>query len=181
MINGEFDEHGHETDTYSLQEQLESIEDSNLELRKINSELISLEDTCTGELEERRPTLERLLRTLKANVSRLAGSKEEKPPLTASGVTGMSSIQFPKIEVLTFDGNVLNWRIFWEQFDSAIRSKSQLTDSDKLTYLREELKSGPVNNVVVELTQTSENYNEAVRCLQKRYDRVRVLYQVHIR
>ena len=31
------------------------------------------------------------------------------------------------------------------------------------------------------LTQTSENYEEAIRCLQKRYDGSRVLYQAQVR
>ena len=55
---------------------------------------------------------------------------------------GMSGIQLPKIEVPTFDGNihVLSWRIFWEQFDSTIHSKTLLTDSNKLTYLKDPLK-----------------------------------------
>ena len=47
-------------------------------------------------------------------------------------------------------------------------------------YLREALKSEPAKNVVMGLTQTSENYNEALRCLQKRYDRPRVLHQAHV-
>ena len=93
----------------------------------------------------------------------------------------MSGIKLPRIKIPTFDGNILNWRIFWEQFDSAVHSKSHLSDSDKLTYLREALKSGPAKNVVVGLTQTSGNYNEAIRRLQKRYDRPRVLYQAHVR
>ena len=93
----------------------------------------------TRELEERVTTLEWLLRTLKADVKRLVGSKEEKPPLSVRGGIGLSGIQLPRIKVPTFNGNLLNWRIFWEQFDSAIHSKPQLTDSYKLTYLREAL------------------------------------------
>ena len=74
---------------------------------------------------------------------------------------GMSGVLLPKIEVPTFDGNLLNWRFFWEQFESTIHSKTQLTDSDKLTYLREALKDGPARHAVSGLTQTSESYMEA--------------------
>ena len=70
----------------------------------------------------------------------------------------------------TFDGNLLNWRMFWEQFESTVHSKTQLTDSDKLAYVREALKDGPARYVVSGLTQTSESYVEAIKCLQERYD-----------
>ena len=93
----------------------------------------------------------------------------------------MSSIRLPTIEIPAFDGSILNWRIFFEQVDSAIHSEPHLFDSDKLTYLREALKSGPAKSIVVGLTLTSENYNEAIRCLQKRYDRPRVLHQAQVR
>ena len=67
-----------------------------------------------GELEERAATLEWLFHALKADVKRLAGSKEEKPPLTANGVMGMSGIQLPNIEVPIFEGNLFKWQIFWQ-------------------------------------------------------------------
>ena len=62
-MKAEFDEHGREMDTYTLQEQEETIENSKSELRKIYGELLSVENT--GELEDRSTTLEWLLRTLK--------------------------------------------------------------------------------------------------------------------
>ena len=94
------------------------MEDLKLELRKVSGDLLSSEDV--GELEDRVTMLERLLRVLKADVKRLVGRKEEKPPLPASGVMGMSAIQLPRIEVPTFDSNILNWHILWEQFESTV-------------------------------------------------------------
>ena len=93
-------------------------------MQDINKDLISVEDS--EELEERRANLDQLLYNLKINVDRLAGSKEEKPPLMTSGVTEMSSISLPRIEIPAFDGNILNWRIFCKQFESTIHSKSHL-------------------------------------------------------
>ena len=80
----------------------------------------------------------------------------------------MSGIQLPKIEEPTFEGNLLNWRFFWEQFESTIHSKTQLTDSDKLIYLRDALKDGPARHLVSGLTQTSENSVEAVYGIRRR-------------
>ena len=89
------------------------------------------------ELEERRAALEQFLYNLKIEVDRLAGSKEEDPPPKISGVMGMLGVRLPRIEVPTFDGNILKWRIFWEQFDSTVHSKTQMTNSNKQTYLRD--------------------------------------------
>ena len=121
------------------------------------------------ELEERKADLEQLLYNLSIEINRLVGTKNESPLPTVSGVTSMSGIQLTRIEVPNFDGNILNWQIFWEQFDSAIHSKPQLSDCDKLTYLSKALKSRPARNVVEGLTQTSKSYNEAIRCLQNCY------------
>ena len=163
-----------------MRDQQETTKDLKQQLQGINKDLISVEDS--EELEDRRPDLQQLLYDLKIDVDRLAGlSEEEKTPLMTSGVTEKSSIRLPRMEIPAFDGNILNWQIFWEQFDSAIHSKPHLFDSDKLTFLRKALKDGTAKNVIVGLTQTSENYNEAIRCFQKCYDRPRVLHQAHVR
>ena len=51
------------------------------------------------------------------------------------------------MNVPTFDGNILNWSIFWNQFDLAIHSKAQIKDAEKFAYLRDALKEGPARNV----------------------------------
>ena len=108
--------------------------------------------------------------------------KKETAAINTTGMPTTSGVNLPRIEVPTFDGNILNWRLFWEQFDSAIHSKHTLTDSDKLTYLRDALKGGPAKSVIGgRLTQTSASYEEAIKCLQIRYDRPRVLHQAHVR
>ena len=69
------------------------------------------------DLEEQGTTLERLLCDLSVTIKHLARSKREKSiPPTISGTAGMSGVQLPRIEVPTFDCNILSWRIFWEQF-----------------------------------------------------------------
>ena len=86
----------------------------------------------------------------------------------------------PKISVFSFDGNLLNWNTFWEQFEIAIHSKVQLTNAEKLAYLKHSLKDGPAGQVIEGLTQTSGNYFETIACLQNRYDRPRLIHQAHV-
>ena len=54
----------------------------------------------------------------------------------------VSTVKLPKIEVPCFEGNILNWGIFWEQFGDMIHIKEQLSDAYKLAYLQHALKDG---------------------------------------
>ena len=56
--------------------------------------------------------------------------------------------QTAKINVLTFDGDVLNWNSFWQQFNLVIHSKAQLNNAEKLVYLRDALKDGPARHII---------------------------------
>ena len=84
-------------------------------------------------------------------------------------------MKLPKVSVPTFDGKVLNWKNFWEQFDVTIHGKTALSDTAKLMYLQDALKDGPARFVIQGLTRTSESYEEAIKCLKERYDRPRLV------
>ena len=99
---------------------------------------------------------------------------ELKPP-------PIGGVKLPKIEVPTFDGTMLNWRSFWDQFCAAVHDKVQLTDADKLAYLRHAIKDSPARHTIEGLTQTSDSYAEAIACLQRRYDRPRLIHRAHVR
>ena len=98
--------------------------------------------------EQRATRMERSMFDLRVAISDLTDEPKKEPAIETTGMPTTSGVNLPRIEVPTFDGNILNWRIFWEQFDSAIHSKSTLTDSDKLTYLRDALKGGPARSVI---------------------------------
>ena len=83
------------------------------------------------------------------------------------------------MNILTFDGNILNWNTFWQQFDMAIHSKVQLDNTEKLAYLRDVLKDGPAGHVIESLTHNAECYKEAIDCLRKRYDQPHVIHRAH--
>ena len=65
----------------------------------------------------------------------------------------VSGVKLPKIEVPTFDGNMLNWGIFWEQFRAIIHSRDHLSDVEKLAYLQHALKDGLAKHVIEGLTR----------------------------
>ena len=47
----------------------------------------------------------------------------------------------------------------------AVHSKAQLKDTEKLVYLRDVLREGPVRHVIEGLAQDTEYYKEAIGCL----------------
>ena len=59
-----------------------------------------------------------------------------------------TSVKLPKIRVPTFDDNVLDWSTFWYQFNVAIHSSTQLSDSQKLVYPKEAVKNCPAKSVI---------------------------------
>ena len=48
--------------------------------------------------------------------------------------------KLPKIELPTFDGNPLNWAVFWKRFNSIIQRAPGLSDADKVTHLHSAIK-----------------------------------------
>ena len=46
-------------------------------------------------------------------------------------------MKVPMMNVPTFDGDVLNWNSFCQQFNVALHSEAQLNDAEKLAYVRD--------------------------------------------
>ena len=90
-------------------------------------------------------------------------------------------MKLPKIDVPTFDRNILHWTTFWEQFEVSIHSKPQHPNAEKLAYLRHALKGGTANQVIEGMSQSADQYEEAIGCLRKRYDIPRLTHCEHTR
>ena len=76
------------------------------------------------------------------------------PPVDHKGM------RLPKIDVPKFDGNIIGWRMFWEQFQVSIHSRTNLSNSEKLVYLRHLLKDASAKNVIEGLSRSGD-------CLKK--------------
>ena len=87
------------------------------------------------------------------------------------------TVEVPKISVPTFDGDILSWAVFWEQFQTAIHDNKELHEAQKLAYLRDAVDKGPAKKVIQGLAHSAGTYLEAVKCLQERYDRPRFIHQ----
>ena len=102
-------------------------------------------------------------------------------PTPGPAHSGTKGVRLPKLEVPTFDGNILKWKCFWEQFCISVHDRSSLSDSEKLVYLQHALKDGSAKHVIEGLSRSGEHYTEAVRCLTSRYDRPRLIHQTHVK
>ncbi len=101
-------------------------------------------------------------------------------PPSISSMPDPSEVKLSKLDVPTFDGNILNWKAFWEQFDVSVHSRTNLTDTEKLAYLRHALKDGSAKTSIEGLSRSGDHYNEALTCLKSRYDRPRLIHQAHV-
>ena len=90
-------------------------------------------------------------------------------------------LKLPKLEVPTFDGDVLHWRQFWEQFSISVHDRSHLTDVEKFVYLQQAVKNGSAKNAIEGLSRSGDHYREAVECLLSRYNHPRLIHQAHVR
>ena len=149
------------------------------EIQELRKKIFSLDDV--GERLGKASSLEGELLELRVAISRKTETKKETAAETIGMPMTMGGVNLPRIEVPKFDGNILNWQPFWEQFRAAVHDKTCLGDIDKLTYLQDAIKGGPAMYVIRGLTQTAESYAEAVKCLHDRYDRPRVTHYEHVR
>ena len=92
-----------------------------------------------------------------------------------------TGVRLPKLDAPKFDGSIVNWRTFWEQFSISIHDRPGLSDAEKLAYLRHSLKDGSARNIIEGLSRSGDCYTEAIDSLKARYDRPRLIHQTHVR
>lgn len=86
--------------------------------------------------------------------------------------------RLPKLEMTRFDGNILRWHEFWDQFSSAIESRDKMSDVDKLSYLCS-LIEGDAKRAIEGLDITNANYKIAVDRLTERFGKKGSLVDSH--
>ena len=148
-----------DVDSSLLEQYVEQLADHKRQLSTVHEELISLDLENDHELVLKQITLEKLQFKCSHRVKRL----------TSRNVTSLADgkgVRLPKLEVPTFDGHVLHWAQFWEQFKISIHDRPQLSDSEKLVYLQQAVKNGSAKSVIEGLSHSGENYREAIDCLK---------------
>ncbi len=137
----------------------EQLSDYKSALAEIRRTLLSMELTEGDELETLTSALDKITFYCGLQLKRLmyvpsSGSDET----TASITTAPKGVRLPKIDVPTFNGNLVNWRTFWEQFSVAIYDRPRLSVTKKLVYIRKSLKDGLAMNTIEEVSQSGDQY-----------------------
>ena len=147
-------------DSGVLELMLEKVSELQDDLKIMLRELISLKLEATPLPEATH--LDKVLRKLKLTVKHLIGEHRKFTDLIATikddtksdtcntnpTKSKGTSIKLSKLSIPKFDGDVLNWRTFREQFQVSIRYRDQLSNVEKLVYLKDVLKDGPAENVI---------------------------------
>ena len=76
----------------------------------------------------------------------------------ASAAEKKSGVKLPKMDVPSFDGDILNWRSFWEQFAISVHDRTDLADAEKLVYLQQAIKDGSAKQAIG-LSHSGEHYS----------------------
>lgn len=88
-------------------------------------------------------------------------------------------IKLPETSLPSFDGKYENWLAFKHAFVSLIDSQADLSESDKLLYLKAALKGEAANKINV-LAMDENNYTKAWDLLKKAYEVKRLLVSRHL-
>ena len=79
-----------------------------------------------------------------------------------------------------FDGDIINFQGFWDQFQSAIHSNNAISDIDKFSYLKSFLCDS-AKGCISGLSLSSANYYEALELLKQRYGNPQMLINAYMK
>ena len=159
------------------QQYQEELSDVKSELAICRDRALRMESEESERLLERCSTLKRLHFDCSCKIKRIVNSQDTHHPVGSE----QRALKIPKLEAPTFNGDILNWTHFWEQFDISVHSQSNLSDAEKFVYLQHSLKGGSAKSVIEGLSGTGEHYNKAIECLRARYDQPRLIHQSHVK
>ena len=140
-------------------------------LRQLDGEILELlegEGEITSE-NEQADTYSQSLFELLLRVKDLEATSGATPtPPTSSSSrkqVGVGSACLPKLNLCSFDGDILQWLSFWDSFQAAVHSNTALSDIQKFTYLKS-LVERTARDAISGLMLSADNYKEAVDILE---------------
>ena len=79
-----------------------------------------------------------------------------------------SSVKLPKIDIVSYSGDRMRWKEFWDSFECTVHRNENLSGIEKFCYLRSKL-SGEAALAVSGLALSNGNYDIAVDILNERF------------
>jgi len=90
-----------------------------------------------------------------------------------------SIVQLPRIDIPKFSGDITKWESFRDVFDSLVSNRTDLSNVQKLHYLKANL-TGDASLILANTQVTDANYSTAWELLKKRYDNTRAIVNAHL-
>ncbi|XP_078357270.1 uncharacterized protein LOC144642154 [Oculina patagonica] len=100
------------------------------------------------------------------------------PP--ASQSSSQVQVKLPKINLPTFDGNVLIWQPYFQSIKVSVVDNPSLADVQKLEYLMRSLK-GSAAEAVKGFAVVQANYKPVLEILKERFGHARLILDAHVR
>ena len=169
-------------DIHLLQQYESDITNHKKDLAEMRTQILILDLDDRDEICVTQSSLEDLTFQLSLELRRLMATAmhQDSERSMDPGNSLYGGVKLPKLEVAKFNGNIIHWRTFWEQFNISVHSRTNISDAEKLVYLKQALKEGSAKEVIEGLSRTGECYGEAVECLKERFDRPRLIHQAHV-
>ena len=78
-----------------------------------------------------------------------------------------------------FNGEITKFRAFWDSFNSAIHTNTELSPIEKFNYLKS-LLEGPALQAIQGLSLSATNYEAAAEILQDRFGKTQQIILSHM-
>ncbi|KYQ56128.1 hypothetical protein ALC60_04951 [Trachymyrmex zeteki] len=91
-----------------------------------------------------------------------------------------SQIRLPRIQLPVFSGAYEDWCTFHDSFDKLIHANASLSATQKFHYLRSLLKDKAAE-IIKSFDITADNYAEAWKLLNERFDNKKRIVQTHVK
>ena len=106
-------------------------------------------------------------------------NQEHREQSIVSEGRSAKTVRLPKMDLPKFNGDVLKFMPFWQQYVACVDSVEDLPDISKFNYLVSSLK-GDAKGILEGLPITTENYAQAKDIVQKRYGRKELIIFAHV-
>ena len=158
-----------------------ALKDKNNRLESLNDEYDRTADHTDEQIYEEQLTK---METYRDSVARILATTDnliaaDHKASASFAQASNSSIRLPRLELPTFDGDVLKWHAFFEAFTNSVHSRN-IPNVEKCSYLKQFLK-GEAMNLVAGLAVTSANYDAAMELLCGRYGNEKRRMRAHVR
>ena len=110
---------------------------------------------------------------------RAYSSSSSSKPTSATPVS-TSTVSLPRLKVPMFDGELLHWTQFWEQFAVSVHDHTDLSEAEKLVYLQQAIKDGPAKTAIEGLSDSADHFSDVIECLRSRFHCPRLIHREHV-